>query len=85
VSGVVADEITPMLLCTPQAVGLAGIVFAVLIGLVPALLPGVVLADLRGTGVWLARAGLRREVQAALGLLPVRGIFLPWLMGAVRT
>lgn len=84
-SGVVADEITPKLLCAPQAVGLAGIAFAVLIGLVLALLPGVVLADPRAAGSWLTQASNRREVQAALGLLPVRGIFLPWLMGAVRT
>jgi hypothetical protein len=54
-----ADEITPMLLCPPRAVGLAGIASAVLIGLVLALLAGV--------------------------MLPVRGTFLPWLVGAVRT
>lgn len=81
-NSVVTDEITRILLCMPQAAGLAGIAFAFLIGLVLALLPGVVLADLHAAGVWLAQAGLRREVQAALGLLPFRSYFLLWLMGA---
>jgi hypothetical protein len=81
----VADEITPVLPCMPQAVGLAGIAFAVLIGLVLALLPGVGPADPHAAGVWLTQACHRREVPAALGVLSFRGIFLLWLMGAVRT
>jgi hypothetical protein len=39
VNGGMADEITPMLHCALQAAGLAGIAFAVLMGLVLALLP----------------------------------------------
>ena len=80
----VADEIAPMLLSTPQAVGLAGTAFAVLIGLVLAVLPRVEPADPHAAGVWLTQAS-SRGVQAALGLLPFRGIFLRWPMGAVRT
>jgi uncharacterized membrane protein len=85
VSGVAADEIRPMPLCPPRAADSAGIASAVLIGLVLALLAGVVLADPHTAGSWLTQASNRREVQAHLGLLPVRGIFLPWLIDAVRT
>jgi hypothetical protein len=44
----VADEIAPMLLCRPRAVGVAGIAFAALIGLVVALRLRVALAGERG-------------------------------------
>ena len=80
----VADEIAPMLLCRPQVVGLAGIAFAVLIGLVLALRLRVAPADPRAAGVWLTQAGSRWSVRAALGVLPFRGILFRWLIRAVR-
>ena len=78
----VADEITLIRLYRPQAVGMTGMAFAVLIGL--ALLPGVGHADPH-TGVWFMRTSSRWEVQAPQGLLPFRGGFLRGFMGAVRT
>jgi hypothetical protein len=87
VNGVVAvaDVIAPMPLRAPQAAGRARIAFAVLIGLGFVLLPGVALADPHAAGVWLTQASSRWEVRAVLGVLPFGGIFLWWLMGAVRT
>jgi hypothetical protein len=87
VNGVVAvtDEITPGPAGTPQAAGMTGTAFAVLIALAPALLPAVAHADPRAAGVLLIRASNRRAVWAARWRLPSRGIFLLWPMSAVRT
>jgi hypothetical protein len=79
------DEITPQVLRTPRAAGLAGIVFAVLFGLIVVLLRRVVPADPHDAGAWLTKAGSRREIQLALGLVPLCGIFFLWFMGAVRS
>jgi hypothetical protein len=79
------DEITPRVLRTPRAAGLAGIVFAVLFGLIVVLLRRVVPADPHDAGAWLTKAGSRREIQLALGLVPFCGIFFLWFMGAVRS
>ena len=77
----VADEITPIRLWRPRAVGMTGIAFAVLIGLAPLFRAGP--ADPR-TRAWLVQASSRWEVQARRGLLPFCGIFLPWLRGEVH-
>ena len=79
------DEITPRVLRTPRAAGLAGIVFAVLFGLIVVLLRKVVPPDPHAAGAWLTKAGSRREIQFALGLVPFCGIFFLWFMGAVRS
>jgi hypothetical protein len=79
------DEITPRVLRTPRAAGLAGIVFAVLFGLIVVLLRRVVPADPHDAGAWLTKAGSRREIQLALGLVLFCGIFFLWFMGAVRS
>ena len=76
--------ITPKALETPRAAGLAGVVFAVLFGVIVVLLRKVAPADPHAAGAWLTNAGDRRETQFALGLVPFCGIFFLWFMGAVR-
>ena len=76
--------ITPKALETPRAAGLAGVVFAVLFGVIVVLLRKVAPADPHAAGAWLTNASDRRETQFALGLVPFCGIFFLWFMGAVR-
>jgi hypothetical protein len=68
---------------TPLAAGIAGVVFAILMGtmivLVRVALPGG--AD--GTEI-TADSGQRNAVQTALDLLPFAGIAFLWFMGALR-
>lgn len=76
-------DITPKSLQTPRAAGLAGVLFAVLFGVIVVLLRNNVPADPH-SAQWLTKASSRREVQFALGLVPFCGIFFLWFMGAVR-
>ena len=76
-------DITPRALQTPRAAGLAGVLFAVLFGVIVILLRDNVPANPH-SAEWLTKAGSRREVQFALGLVPFCGIFFLWFMGAVR-
>ncbi len=76
--------VTPRVLQTPRAAGLAGIAFAVLLGLIVVLFRQVVPANPHDAGTWLTQASRRRELQFALGLVPFCGIFFLWFMGAVR-
>ena len=76
--------ITPKALETPRAAGLAGVVFAVLFGVIVVLLRKVAPADPHAAAAWLTNASDRRETQFALGLVPFCGIFFLWFMGAVR-
>ena len=79
-----SDEITPRVLRTPRAAGVAGVLFALLFGVIVALLRKVVPADPHAAGSWLTKASSRRQLQFALGLVPFCGIFFLWFMGAVR-
>ena len=76
--------ITPKAVQTPRAAGLAGVLFAVLFGVIVILLRKVVPADPHAAGAWLTKATSRRDIQFALGLVPFCGIFFLWFMGAVR-
>jgi len=80
----VSEDIAPKVLQTPRAAGLAGILFAVLFGVIVVLLRRVVPADPHAAGSWLTKASSRRQLQFALGLVPFCGIFFLWFMGAVR-
>jgi hypothetical protein len=75
---------TPRVLWTPRAAGLAGVLFAVLFGVIVVLLGKVVPSDPHAAGAWLTSAHSRRQLQFALGLVPFWGIFFLWFMGAVR-
>ena len=78
------DDIVQKALQTPRAAGLAGVLFAVLFGVVVFLLHRVVPANPDAAGGWLTNAGSRHEVQFALGLVPFCGIFFLWFIGAFR-
>ena len=54
-------------------------------GLIVVLLRKVVPADPHAAGAWLTKAGSRREIQFAPGLVPFCGIFFLWFMGAARS
>ncbi len=77
-------DITPKRLRTPRAAGLAGVLFAVLFGVIVILLRKAVPADPHAAGEWLTSTTSRRNIQFALGLVPFCGIFFLWFMGAVR-
>ncbi|MFN8034452.1 MAG: hypothetical protein U0V73_00745 [Acidimicrobiia bacterium] len=81
----IADDITPKVLRTPRAAGLAGVVFAVLFGVIIFLLRRVVPANPHTAGTWLTQSSSRGEVRFALALVPFCGIFFLWFMGAVRS
>ena len=77
-------DIAPKALQTPRAAGLAGVLFAVLFGVVIFLFHKVVPANPDAAGGWLTNAGNRRDIQFSLSLVPFCGIFFLWFMGAVR-
>jgi len=78
------DDLAPKALQTPRAAGLAGVLFAVLFGVVVFLFHKVVPANPDAAGGWLTNAGNRRDIQFSLSLVPFCGIFFLWFMGAVR-
>jgi hypothetical protein len=79
------EEITPRVLDTPRAAGVAGILFALLFGLIVVLLRRVIPSNPHTAGTWLTNASDRRELTFALALVPFSGIFFLWFMGAVRS
>ena len=80
----VTTEITPRAIETPRAAGLAGVLFALLFGLIVVLLRRVVPSDPHAAGAWLTHASSRHEIVFALSLVPFCGILFLWFMGAVR-
>ncbi len=66
---------------TPQAAGIAGIVFSVLLIAAIVLIRVAVTAD---PGAWLTDARLKGAVLVALRLVPFAGIAFLWFIGVVR-
>jgi len=79
------EALTPTVLRTPRSAGVAGVLFAVLFGLVVVLIHRVIPANPHDAGTWLTQASKRRQVEVALALVPFCGIFFLWFMGAVRS
>lgn len=70
---------------TPRAAGLAGIIFALLLGAAIILVRLAIPEDPReGGGSWFDDSSRRHTVETALSLIPFAGIFFLWFMGAVR-
>lgn len=69
---------------TPRAAGVAGIVCALLLGMVMVLIRSAVSADPASAAGWLADPARRNTLHLALELLPFAGILFLWFMGAVR-
>jgi MFS family permease len=75
-------ELTRQQLRTPRAAAIAGILFALLLGISLVLIRLAIPADPREGGAWLAeRAG---SVAFALNLVPFAGIAFLWFMGVLR-
>ncbi|WP_416981823.1 hypothetical protein [Streptomyces sp. T028] len=68
---------------TPRAAGIAGVVFAVLMGVVIVLVRIALPGGADGHDITVDEAQ-RNTVETALGLLPYAGIAFLWFMGALR-
>lgn len=77
-------ELVPRLLQTPRAAGVAGVLFALMFGVIVVLFRRVLPLDPRSAGSWLTHSGDRRGLDFALALIPFCGIFFLWFLGAVR-
>jgi hypothetical protein len=70
---------------TPRAAAIAGIAFAVMLGVSIALMRASIPAEPSDAGEWLTDAGRRRAFSLALNLIPFAGIAFLWFIGVVRT
>jgi len=68
----------------PASAAIAGIVFALILGLVIYLLHQAVPASLSEAGEWAEDPGRRGDVNAALNLIPFAGIAFLWFIGVIR-
>ncbi|MBA4861063.1 hypothetical protein H1V43_06635 [Streptomyces sp. PSKA54] len=69
---------------TPRAAGVAGILFALLLGTALVLVRIAIPVDADSAAHWLADEDHRNALKTALGLVPFAGVFFLWFMGAVR-
>jgi hypothetical protein len=69
---------------TPLAAGVAGIVFALILGVVVVLLHLAVPVDAVGSD-WITESSRRSQLSWALQLVPYAGIAFLWFIGVIRT
>ncbi len=69
---------------TPRAAAIAGILFAVLLGLALVLIIVSQPPDASRPGAWLSDPARRRSIVVALNLVPFAGIAFLWFIGVVR-
>ena len=69
---------------SPRAAAVAGIAFAILLGVALALVRSAVPSDPNSAGDWLADGSRRKAVVVALNLLPFAAIAFLWFIGVVR-
>ena len=79
------EPLTPGVLRTPRSAGLAGVLFAVLFGVIVFLIHQAIPVKPQDAGTWLTDPRSRRQVDTALALVPFCGIFFLWFMGVVRS
>jgi hypothetical protein len=72
------------LLRTPRAAAIAGIVFALLLGIVQVLIKQAIPSTAATPGAWLTDSHRRASVVLALDLVPFAGIAFLWFVGVVR-
>ena len=77
-------NLTPNAVRTPRAAAIAGIVFALLLGIALVLLRNAVPANPADSGTWLTDSSRRNSVAFALNITPFAGISFLWFMGALR-
>ena len=82
------DDSRPVLprreLTTPRSAAIAGILFAILLGISLVLLRLSVPSRPEDAGQWLSDPTRRRSVRWALNLVPFAGIAFLWFIGVVR-
>ncbi len=78
------EPITGTTLRTPRAAAVAGIVFALLLGLALVLITISSPSDPATVGAWLTYSARRGTVAIALNLVPFAGIAFLWFIGVVR-
>jgi len=86
VGGVMAHEIVEIrgALRTPRAAAIAGIVFAVLLGLALVLLRSAVPSNPSNAPTWLDDRWRKDSVVVALNLVPFAGLAFLWFVGVIR-
>jgi hypothetical protein len=77
-------ELTRAALRTPRAAAIAGILFAVLLGVAIVLVRQAVPGRPDEAGAWLTDPSRRTAVKVALNLIPISGVAFLWFMGALR-
>lgn len=75
----------PARLRTPRAGGVAGIIFAVLLGAVIMIMRSGLVDIREGSGAWIDSSSGRVSVALAVNLIPFAGIAFLWFIGAIRT
>jgi hypothetical protein len=69
---------------TPRSAAVAGIIFAVILATVIALIHSAIPSS-GDTTSWISDPGRRHAVSIALGLIPFAGIAFLWFIGVIRT
>lgn len=75
----------PARLRTPRAGGVAGIIFAVLLGVVIIFMRSGLVDIREGSGTWIDSSSGRASATIAVNLIPFAGIAFLWFIGAIRT
>jgi hypothetical protein len=78
------DKIVTAELRTPRAAAVAGIVFAVVFGVVLVLLRQALPSPVGGTR-WITQPSHRRTLKLTLQLIPFAGIAFIWFIGVIRS
>ncbi len=78
------EPITGTSLRTPRAAAVAGIAFALLLGLALTLITVSSPANPATAGAWLTQSPRRGTIAVALNLVPFAGIAFLWFIGVVR-
>ena len=69
---------------TPQAAGIAGVLFSFLLGAALVLIGVSAPTEPSDAGAWLSDPGRREAVALALNLVPFAGIAFLWFIGVIR-
>ena len=69
----------------PESAAVAGLVFAVILGVALALLHGAAPGDTEAARVWVSDDARRSAINLALTLVPFAGIAFLWFIAVIRT
>jgi hypothetical protein len=69
---------------TPKAAGIAGILFALMLGTVIVMMSSAIPRDPAYRDAWITNASSRSSVAFAINLIPFAGIAFLWFIGVIR-